>query len=159
MIEAPAKPVWSLLRGAYSASGLARAVHFCFVGGFTTLLYAALAWAGVSVAGLPGWVASAGACTLAGLVSYFGHRHVTFRSTRAHGQTLGRFVAAAAAGYGMAIAAPVLLGDVLGFGPFVAIAAACIGIPLVNALVLSRLVFQTPLLDRQMRRDDGSELT
>lgn len=59
----------------------------------------------------------------------------------------------------MAIGAPVLLGDVPGFGPFVAIAGACVGIPLVNAFVLSRLVFQTSMLDRKMRCDDGSELT
>ena len=127
---------------------LARILRFCLVGGSTTLLYAALAWAGVSLADLPGWAASALAYTLAGVASYFGHRIVTFRSTRAHGRTFGRFIAVAIAGYGAAIAAPVLLGDVLGFGPLVGIAAACVAIPLANAFALSRFVFQTPLLGR-----------
>jgi putative flippase GtrA len=135
------------LRAAFAASGLARAVRFCLVGASTTLLYALVAWAGVSLVGLSGWAASAGAYAFAGLASYAGHRRVTFRSARPHGRAAWRFAVVALAGSLAAVAAPALTGGVLGWPPLAGIAAACVAIPLANAVALSRFVFGAPLRD------------
>jgi putative flippase GtrA len=120
---------------------LARAPWLALVGGAATLAYMALAWSGTVLLSLPGSVASVLAYTLAALMSYAGHRRLTFRSSRPHREAAPRFIGVTALGYGIAFLLPLLLTDLIGAHPLIAIVLTCTAVPVLNALALSRLVF------------------
>ncbi len=119
---------------------LAKLVRFAGVGGAATVIYAALA-AILGALAVGAVAASLLAYALAGLFSYFGHKRVTFRSDRAHGEEAPRFVAASAMGAGIATAAPLVLTDALHLPGLVAIGFTCVAVPAMNFLVLDLLVF------------------
>lgn len=125
---------------------IGRISFLVLIGGVATGLYAAMAWAGTTQLSLPAWLASVGAYMLASFFSYFGHRHLTFRSEIPHRKTVPPFTALVAFGYGIALAVPWLLTDRLGASPIAAIAVTSTIVPIVNAIALCRLVFRTKLL-------------
>ncbi|HYF55319.1 MAG TPA: GtrA family protein [Salinarimonas sp.] len=122
--------------------------RFLVVGALSTLTYAMLAH--LALAGL-GWradVASLAAYALAAAGSYAAHRTVTFRSRRPHRAAGWRFALVSVAGYGLAFAIPWLLTERLRWAPIAATGLVCVAIPMLNALALSRFVFEVRLLRR-----------
>ena len=84
----------------------ARTMRFALVGAAATAVYAGLAWAGTERLALPFPLASLAAYALAALLSYAGHRSLTFASRRRHREAAPRFGGIAAFGYAVALAAP-----------------------------------------------------
>lgn len=115
------------------------------VGGACTALYVLLAWIGAERLGMPASLASLAAYAASAGVSYAGHRAFTFRSRRPHRESAWRFGLLAAAGYGVALAAPLALTDWLGAPPLASFLAVSVAVPALNALALSRLVFARAL--------------
>lgn len=128
-------------------SGLARLplVRLVAVGGACTALYVLLAFFGAELFGLPASLASLCAYATSAGVSYLGHRAFTFRSQRPHRDAAWRFGLLAAAGYAVALAAPLTLTDWLGAPPLASFLAVSVAVPALNALALSRLVFARAL--------------
>jgi putative flippase GtrA len=121
----------------------ARFLRFAVVGGAATVVYAVLAWALTLWLGMPAVPASVASYGFAALVSYFGHRRLTFRSDRPHGEAVSRFLGVTATGYVVSLVAPLLLTDLLDLHAAISIATTCIVVPLLNYVGLSRLVFAT----------------
>lgn len=122
-------------------SRAARLLRFGFVGGLATITYATLTTlvVGAGMAPVPASVLAYGA---GGIVSYVGHKTVTFRSSADHASELPKFVATFAAGLALAIAAPGVLTEGMGLPSGVATLFACVVTPVMNYVVLSRLVFR-----------------
>ena len=119
-----------------------RLARFGVVGVGCSVLYAVLAWSLTSWAGLPPTTASVAAYTLAGVASYLGQKLFTFRSDARHADAAPRFLALFAVGAAIAAAAPLLLTQRLGLPPIVAIVFTCAAVPLINYVVLGKLVFR-----------------
>ncbi|WP_052341221.1 GtrA family protein [Salinarimonas rosea] len=132
---------------AAAAGRLARTplVRLLAVGGTSTGLYLALAFAGEARLGLPAAAASIGAYAVAAVFSYLAHRGFTFRSRRPHREAAWRFSLLTAAGWGAALAIPVVLTGAFGAPPLASFLVVAIAIPAANALALSRLVFARAL--------------
>lgn len=125
-----------------AAAETARVVRFAGVGLLSTALYAALAAWGTARLHLAPAFASLVAYGLAGVFSYFAHRRITFRSNLGHRETSPRFVLVSLTGYAMALAAPLVLTDIAGLPPAVAIAFVSLAVPALNFVLLRRLVFR-----------------
>jgi len=130
------------LRLALDHIDFARLFRFGSVGVAATLLYAAIAWGLTAGARMGAAPASLTAYAMAGVFSYLAQKRFTFRSSAAHGDAAPRFIAASLVGAGIAAAAPLILTDQLRLPAFVAIAVTCGLVPLMNYLVLDRLVFR-----------------
>jgi putative flippase GtrA len=114
-------------------------MRFALVGAAATTLYAGLAWAGTEGLGLPSPLASIAAYALTALLSYAGHRSMTFASSRPHGEAAPRFGGIAVFGYVVALAAPWLLTEKLGAPSHAAILTTCVLVPIVNYASLARV--------------------
>jgi len=123
-------------------SEIFRLARFGVVGVGCSVLYAVLAWSLTTWAGLPATTASVAAYALAGVPSYLGQKLFTFRSKARHTDAAPRFLALFAVGAAIAAAAPLLLTQRLGLPPLVAIVFTCIAVPLINYVLLGRLVFR-----------------
>ena len=123
---------------------LVRLAWFCCIGGATTLAYAALAW--VLTVPLGWWPALASALSyaLASLCSFASHRAFTFKSKAPVGSELGRYTATASLGYGLAIALPLGMTQMLHFDPSIAILLVCVTSSAVNYVLLNIFVFRRP---------------
>lgn len=119
---------------------LGKLVRFGSVGAAATLVYAGLA-AGFGVLGLNATPSSVLAYVCAAVFAYLGHKRVTFRSPAAHAAEAPRFAAASLLGLAVAALAPILLTDRLHLPRLAPILATCIGVPLLNFLILDQLVF------------------
>ena len=115
-------------------------IWFGVVGVAATAVYFVVAMAGSAV-GMAAYVSSLAAYGVASLLSYCGHRVLTFRSTAAHSKTAPRFAALTALQYGLALAVPVLVTEAAGFSPLVSYLVVCVVAPLTSLLVMSRFVF------------------
>ena len=124
-----------------------RPLMLMVVGGAATLAYSSLAMLGTVITPWPTGVVSFLAYAIAGVLSYQGHRVLTFSITGGHGAAPVRFVALGALGSCVAFAVPALVTDGLGFPSIVSIALTCVVAPVLNAIALSRFVFRAPLLD------------
>ena len=113
--------------------------RFALVGVGATLLYALLALLFEEPLGPV--AASVTAYAICAVVSYCGHKFLTFTSSGAHRVELPRFLALTAAGFAVATALPVLVTGVLGWPAILSVAATCILIPAVNLVALDRWVF------------------
>ncbi len=91
--------------------------------------------------GWPAWPLSFGAYAVAALFSYVGHRVVSFGSRRPHGLALARFVPVTLAGLLVSIILPAVVSDWLGGPRWLAAALTCLLVPVMNAVLLSWLVF------------------
>ena len=128
-----------------------RLSRFALIGAAATAIYAATA--AVLSAGfdplLPATTASVCAYALAALVSYAGHKYVTFGSAGAHVFEAPRFVGVTAMGIAFAGILPKLMVDGAGLEPLVPIAVTCIVVPVVNYVVLERWVFGQARAERR----------
>ena len=122
------------------------ASRFALIGISATILYFVLFvgadWLlSARARGWPAWPLSLGAYALAALFSYFGHRLVSFGSTRPHALALARFVPVTIAGLLVAAILPALISDLFGGPRWLAAALTCVLVPVMNAILLSWLVF------------------
>lgn len=115
---------------------------FGVVGLAATLCYAVLAIVFERGAGLAPVAASFAAYGCASLISYGGHRRLTFASSRPHAEAVPRFALLTLLGVAVALAAPQILTVRLGLPSLIAVAATCIAVPLLSYLGLDRLVFR-----------------
>lgn len=122
----------------------ARLVRWGVVGAAATLSYASLTWLLATQVGLTATVSSVCSYALSAFISYFGHRLLTFRSTRPHREALSPFIGVSLAGYGMAFLIPTVVSDILGARVEISILITCAAVPVLNYLGLSRLVFRAP---------------
>jgi putative flippase GtrA len=113
-------------------------MRFALVGAAATAVYAGLAWAGTEGLGLPSPIASLAAYAFAALLSYTGHRTLTFASRRRHREAAPRFGGIAAFGYVVALAAPWLLTERLGAPSYAAILTTCVLVPVFSYVSLAR---------------------
>lgn len=127
---------------AHQIAEIARLARFGVVGVGCAALYAGLAWSLTALAGLTAPAASVAAYAVAGVASYLGQKLFTFRSAARHGDAAPRFLLLFAVGAAIAATAPLLLTERLGLPPVVAIAFTCGAVPLINYVVLGRLVFR-----------------
>ena len=119
---------------------LAKLLRFGGVGVAATIIYAALA-AGFGLLGLGATPSSVLAYACAAVFAYLGHKRITFRSGGAHRTEAPRFAAASILGLGVAALAPILLTDQLHLPRIAPILATCVGVPVLNFLLLDQLVF------------------
>lgn len=122
---------------------IARLMRFGVVGVGCAVLYALLAWSLTALAGLTAPAASLAAYAVAGVASYLGQKLFTFRSDARHAEAAPRFLLLFAVGAAIAATAPLLLTERLRLPPIVAIAFTCGAVPLINYVVLGRLVFRS----------------
>jgi putative flippase GtrA len=125
------------------SSSTGRTTRFALVGAAATALYAGLAWFGTEKLALPSPLASVAAYALAALLSYAGHRSLTFASRRRHREAAPRFSGIAAFGYAVALVAPWLLTEKLDAPPYAAILTTCVVVPIVSYVSLGR-IFASP---------------
>jgi putative flippase GtrA len=125
---------------------LKRPALLVLVGLAATLIYAGLALLLGEVLPLPAAMTSITAYALAAVASWFGHRRLTFAGETPPPDAPARFAALGLAGYALAFLLPLLLTDMLVLPGWIAIAATCVAVPILNALALSQLVFRAPLL-------------
>ncbi len=145
-----------MTEGPPAASNLAAAIRrllaprlasrVALIGVLATLLYFVLFLGAdrllsARARGWPAWPLSFGAYALAALFSYVGHRAVSFGSTRPHGLALARFVPVTLAGLLVSIVLPAVVSDWLGGPRWLAAALTCLLVPVMNAVLLSWLVF------------------
>jgi putative flippase GtrA len=133
--------------GAGVRAWFARLVRFGLVGGAATLCYATLAWM-LDRMGFAPVAASIAAYGAAGVVSYLGHKRITFRSPGAHGVEIPRFALALGLGMGVAAAAPMVLTHALGLAPIASILVVCVAAPALSYLALEHMVFRRRELSR-----------
>lgn len=122
------------------ALDLRETICFAVVGGAATATYFIIAMAGTML-GSPAFVSSFAAYGIATLVSYGGHRMLTFRSAAPVAETAPRFAMLAGAQYGVALAIPAVLSDWAGVAPGVAYGAVCVLIPVTSYFLMSACVF------------------
>lgn len=120
---------------------LARIIRFGVVGLGATAAYAATAWSLTVMGRWPAVAASLSGWTVSTLLSYLGHRILTFRSAGRADQEVPRFAALAVGSLVLVLALPAVLTDGLGFDPAVAVGLACVIIPAASYAVMARLVF------------------
>jgi putative flippase GtrA len=118
-----------------------RLFRFTGVGIASTLCYAIVAFALTSRFQRSAVEASFIAYAIAALLSYFGHRVITFRSKGDHLREAPRFGALVLCGYALALAIPLFSGQVLGWSPAASILLTCVAIPLANYVLMARVVF------------------
>jgi putative flippase GtrA len=119
----------------------ARLFRFAGVGIASTICYAVIALLFTEWLDLPATEASVIAYAIAALLSYLGHRRITFRSTGDHLREAPRFGLLVLAGYALAVAIPLFTGRLLGWSPGASILITCIAIPAANYLLMARAVF------------------
>jgi putative flippase GtrA len=129
--------------GREPAGAARRLFWWGVVGGAATLSYASLAWLLTKGADLPAAFASVVAYAVSACLSYVGHRHLTFRSRRSHGEAVSAFVGVSIVGYGAAFLVPAVITGLLGAPVEVSILLTCVTVPTLTYLGLSRFVFRT----------------
>lgn len=132
---------WELaIRRFQSIAVLSR---FASVGLATTAVYPLAFLLGIRL-GLQASLAAFLAYAFTSALSYVGHRQFSFRSRRHHGAALRSFIPLTAVGISIAVALP-WLSERLDLPYWTAAIATCVAIPVVNAVLLSGLVFPPDL--------------
>jgi putative flippase GtrA len=129
------------VRAAAAATDWRETVVFAAVGGAATATYFIIAMAGTAAA-FPAWASSLFAYGIATLVSYGGHKLLTFRSSAPVSQTAPRFAVLALLQYAIALLVPALLADWIGLAPSLAYGIVCVLIPAISFVTMSRFVFR-----------------
>jgi putative flippase GtrA len=137
----PVLPVPDRLKQRASAMTFSTLAKFGSVGVAATLAYFVLANAFVATVMSDAKFASFAAYICASLISYFGHRSVTFQSEQTHKVGLPRFIASTFFGGWISYALPKILQEQLGFTHFFAFAAVCLVVPVMNYLLFKFWVF------------------
>lgn len=120
---------------------LARLAWFGCVGGAATVGYAAIAYVLKEQFGWLPALASAMAYGISCIVSFAGHKLLTFASSAPASQEIGKFAATSLVGLGVALLVPYGLTQGLHWDARIAIALVCILCPLLNFILLSLFVF------------------
>lgn len=123
-----------------SGDGLRKLGRFLIVGLGATVLYAMIGFILARIEGLPSTAASGLAYAAAAVISYAGHRSVTFRSDRAHAAVLPQFLAMNGVGLAIALGCAFAC-EAARLPAEIALLATCAIVPLLNFVVLDRLVF------------------
>lgn len=116
------------------------AAIFGSVGISATLCYFLFANVLTLLPGITPPTASVAAYLVSAIVSYFGHKHLSFGSIRANAIAAPRFASVTVAGIGIAYLLP-KIAESLELPSLAAYAALCVVIPVVNFIVLSMWVF------------------
>jgi putative flippase GtrA len=119
---------------------------FALVGLASTLAYALLFNLLHAHLPVPAAASSVLAYSLCAIGSYLGHRHLSFRSDRAHSLALPRFVLVSLAGNAAAFLIAAVLTDWLGYPVIVTTAAVCVAIPLGSLVLNAGYVFGVSLV-------------
>ncbi|MGF1484058.1 MAG: GtrA family protein [Opitutales bacterium] len=115
-----------------------RILRFAAIGGVATLVHFLTYAAMLELAGLPPLIANTVAFGVAFVVSFVGHRWITFRCRRNFLQSLPRFFSLALAGFGLNQLLVYLSVYPLGLGEYPGAIAAVVVVP-VFTFMLSRL--------------------
>jgi putative flippase GtrA len=119
-----------------------RVTMFAIVGAAATASYIVLALVLTSFYPTAAVLDSVIAYTVASIVSYCGHRWITFGSARPHVEAVPRFAAVTAIGYAITAAMPLVVVNWLGLDGRLSVAGACILVPAVTYVGLDRLVYR-----------------
>ncbi|MDR3496266.1 MAG: GtrA family protein [Ancalomicrobiaceae bacterium] len=120
---------WKLVR--YGVVGVtATGLYFGFAIGLTMLTH------------MPASVASIGAYLVAAVFSFLSHRHFTFRSRQPIAHEVPRFAGVQIIGWSVAFLSPLIMTDLAGLPPLVAIVFVSLAVPLLSFLGMERLVFR-----------------
>jgi putative flippase GtrA len=136
------------MKTATGPTWLSRLSWYGGVGALSAAIYALATWFLAKQLAWPAAAASCAACTVAALVSYFGHRRLTFRSDRPHREAVSRFVALSLVSYMVAFIVPSIVSGLLQAPIELSIAIVCLLIPAMNYVALSRLVFRASASSR-----------
>ncbi|MEL7349081.1 MAG: GtrA family protein [Pseudomonadota bacterium] len=118
-----------------------RIMRFGAVGIAATLTHLGVLFGLVELAGVAPSLANPIAVALAVPVSYFGHYHLTFGATQAHGQTMMRFAVVALST--LVVSQACILGVRALGGPYqIAVPLFLVLAPLVNYVLFGKLVFR-----------------
>ena len=115
-------------------------VAFAFVGLAATLAYFVMASSGAEL-GYSSAVTSLAAYAIAALLSFAGHRTLTFRSNAPVAETAPRFAVLTALQFTIALLIPALLTDWAGWPAQASFAAVCLIIPAMSFLTMKAFVF------------------
>ncbi len=118
---------------------------FAGVGLTATVLYFVLASTASALFQAPAAVCSVVAYLLSAILSYYGHKHLSFVSSGAHLLEAPRFVAATGLGLLLAYLIPMAV-ERVGWPHVVAYMAVCLIVPAVNFVLLKSWVFRTGAL-------------
>ena len=124
-----------------------RLVMFAAVGVSATLFYLLVALTANKL-GLGAVASSFLAYSLSALLSYTGHRLLTFRSSASIRETAPRFAYLSIAQYVLALAIPVILTNFAGLPPLASFIAVCVLVPASSLLAMSRFVFRATTFPR-----------
>jgi putative flippase GtrA len=119
---------------------LAMLSRFVAVGLAATMAYPVLFLSGLSIGLMSAPTASIFAYAISAALSYIGHRYFSFQSKEPHGAALRRFVPLTLLGLAVAGVMP-LASSSLGLPNWMAAIATCVAVPVINAVMLSGLVF------------------
>ena len=123
---------------------LNRLLWMATVGGAATLTYAVLTWCLAVLTALPAALASLTSYAVAAVLSYFGHRGLTFRSRRSHREAVWSFIGVSLFGYATAFAIPGLFTGAMGARIEISILLTCAAVPALNYVAKSQFVFRKP---------------
>jgi putative flippase GtrA len=126
---------------------------FAVVGLASTLAYALLFNVLHAHLPVPAALSSVLAYSLCAVGSYLGHRHLSFRSARAHALALPRFVLVSFAANAAAFLIAAVLTDWQGYPVIVTTAVICVVIPLGSLVLNAGYVFGANLLPPQVPPD------
>ncbi len=126
---------------------------FAAVGLASTLAYALLFNLAHAHLPVPAALSSVLAYSLCAVGSYLGHRHLSFRSDRAHALALPRFVLVSLAGNAAAFLIAAVLTDWLGYPVIATTIVICVAIPLGSLVLNAGYVFGASLVAPQTSPD------
>ena len=127
---------------------LPRPIRLLAVALTATLAYCVFSLGFLWLAGLPAPLASLLGHSLAGFVSYFGHRIFTFGIQAGHNGAPGRFIALNATSYLVACVAPWVSTQIFALPDTAAILITAIVVPVVNAVLITKFVFREDIMDQ-----------
>lgn len=136
----PASPEPEPFGGSKGRNLSAVVAIFGSVGVAATLCYLLIVSGLTALSGLSPAKASVVAYLICTILSYYGHKHLSFASKRADAVAVPRFLASAVIGLAMAWLVPAV-GDDLGWPAAVSFVLICVLVPGLNFVLLSRWVF------------------
>jgi putative flippase GtrA len=127
-----------------------RLKRFISVGLVATLAYAILATLAHSYLPFSAGVSSGLAYAVCALGSWFGHRLITFQDVQPHKAGPLVFFAISASGHALSVIIPTVLSDTYGLSTSLSTLMTCTVIPLVSAILTSRLVYGVSLFEKRL---------
>ncbi len=126
---------------------LPRPLRLVAVGVSATFAYSIFSLGLVWLAGFSAPLASLLGHSLAGIVSYYGHRIFTFEVTGEHNGAPARFIVLNVTSYLIACFSPWIAVEFFKLSSMTAIFITAIVIPTINVLLISKFVFHVPIME------------